>query len=70
MFLRLHQRQDFGLGSPKRVVQFPNVRQPEPVKGRPQLRFGYRLLLQEKLDVSEIFRVGAPHHEERIIHGG
>ena len=62
MSLVLYQRQDLGLRSAKRVVQFLNVGHPEAVKCRPQLGFGHRLLFQKKLDVREVLRVRAAHH--------
>ena len=69
MSLTLRQRQDLGLGSAKRVVQFPNVGQPEAVKGRPQLRFGQRLVSQENDLVIEV-AVERLQDEKRIIHDG
>jgi hypothetical protein len=37
MCLRLYQRQNFGLGSPKRVVQFLDIGQSEAVERTAQL---------------------------------
>src|ERR1039457_7693070 len=60
--------QHFGLGGAKGIVQLLKLWHPGAPKGRPQLSFSDRLLLQKKSDVGEILTIFATHHlgEEEV----